>query len=348
MTKKDEQTSESTERVKTDSDHLRDTISARHREERNENMKGEGIDAVDTSNLSQEITGKAPEPDKNDGDPGDKESRPDQEDETTAKADDEGDVDKKGDVDDTMTIKVDGVETQVSKQDIEDAGGVRAYQTNAAADRRLEESKQVLVDAKAEAAKIKGGEGKPSTTKSTGSDEVSQEELAVVVNAMQYGTEEEGTKALSDLVNNIKGSQHTTQDANEIAGVVRSQIDFDKAMQTFKTDYPDIFSNKRLMQMAQQIDNEQIDSGDKRTYSERYADIGKELSGFVGTKNADDTKKQSEANDKRQSKKESVDTSPAPAGSGSRSSSVKDDTPKRTSPRDTIAAMAASRAGGSG
>jgi len=344
MTKKDEQTSESTdtsERVKTDSDNLRDTIAARHREERDENMAEDGIDKVDTSNLSEDITGKEPEPE-----PDKKESKPDQEkDEPAAKVDIDDNVDKNESEDDTITIKVDGVETQVSKQEVDDAGGVRAYQTNAAADRRLEEAKEILANAKKE---VTTPGDAPSTTKSTGSEEVSQEDLAVVVNAMQFGTEEEGTKALSDLVKAIKGNQSSSNDTADVAALVNSQLDYNKAMQKFETDHPDIFSNKRLMQMAQQIDNEQIDSGDTRPYSERYVDIGKELSGFVSAKDAETAEKNTESNQKRKSKKESVDTSPDPAGAGGRSSSVKDDTPKRASPRDTIAAMAATRAGGSG
>jgi len=338
MTKKDEQTSESTERVKTDSDNLRDTIAARHREERDENMAEEGIDKVDTSNLSEEVTGKAAEPEK--------EEDPVPEPEKEEKAEKAPEVDKDESEDDTITIKVDGEERAVSKQEVDDAGGVRAYQTNAAADRRLEEAKSILANAKKEVAIPSDT---PSNTKSAGSEEVSQEDLAAVVNAMQYGTEEEGTKALEGLVKAIKGNQPNSNDTADVAALVNSQIDYKDAMQTFSKDFPDIVSNKRLMQMAQQIDDEQIDSGDKRSYTERYADIGKELSGFIDTKNAERDQKNSSEKNKRQSKKESVDHTPAPAGAGGRESSVgNNDTPKRTSPRDTIAAMAASRAGGSG
>jgi hypothetical protein len=98
-----------------------------------------------------------------------------------------------------VAVKVDGQVFQVSKADVDAEGGVVAYQINRAAERRLQKAQEYM-RAQADAlAKTQQSLAPPKPSV----DELIREKIANV----QFGTPEEATEAIKEIVSSLRGPQ---------------------------------------------------------------------------------------------------------------------------------------------
>lgn len=95
-----------------------------------------------------------------------------------------------------------------------------------------------------------------------------------IVRAIQMGTEEEALTAIRQL---SARQARPSVTADDVSLAIDQRLVFNEAISQFRKDFSDIAGDPVLYQLAQQRDDALIESGDKRPYAERYAQIGKEL-----------------------------------------------------------------------
>jgi hypothetical protein len=99
-------------------------------------------------------------------------------------------------------------------------------------------------------------------------------ELAEVATAIQMGSTEEATNALRKL---LKRNEKPHLSADDVSLAVEQKLTFQKAVEEFKQEYPDIFEDQVLLDMVMQRDNACVQAKDTRNYMERYRSIGDEV-----------------------------------------------------------------------
>lgn len=161
-----------------------------------------------------------------------------------------------------VTVKVDGQERQVSKAMILEAG-IKTVQKESAADRRLEEATRLLREAQ-EASK-------PKTQPLPDMDEV---ELA---QRIRMGNDQEAAEAMRVLKGRSQDAATPEQIAAAVESRVMDQMTARAALQKVQSDYPEIFSNPTLTQVASMYDAQMLNAGDSRSYSERFTEIGERI-----------------------------------------------------------------------
>lgn len=240
-------------------------IAARAREERDEEIKKNGGEVVDTLNIEEEKQKEEPE-------------------EVEQKRVEEKIEEQKPEV---VKIKVDGEEREVPKEKVVDAG-IRALQKESAADKRLEEATRLLREV----------EQKYNKQETKRQENPSQEwDDQTIVYALQNGTAEQKAYAAQLL----EGRQLTTQEIEEKAAekayhAVLDKVDFDNASEMFKSEYKDIADDPYLLQIAISEENKARADGDKRSRKELYKEIGDNIrkwkGGFVNLQSLEEKKEQ--------------------------------------------------------
>lgn len=158
-------------------------------------------------------------------------------------------------------------------------------------------------------------------------------DLVALARALQMGTEEEAVAALRKL-----STRNPSQDG--IATQIDERLAFKEALNDFKEKYQDIVSDPRLLQMAEQRDIEQRQAGDKRSYKERYAEIGNELRAWINGKTAPKTAEAEQVN-----REERKAAAPQPPKATASKHQVQVEDEKDESAADVIAEMAKKRGG---
>lgn len=105
------------------------------------------------------------------------------------------------------------------------------------------------------------------------------EEDKALVRAIQMGSEEEATAALRKLREQASARPSISQD--DVYRTIDERLNFNTAIRQFEKDFADIAGDERLYNLARQKDEELLASGDKRSYSERYAEIGNEIRAWI-------------------------------------------------------------------
>lgn len=221
------------------------SIAERARQERDQEMKANGQEPVDTLNIDVKEE-KEPEPEQKI---------------------EEKQEDVKEPVIETVKIKVDGEEKEVPKDKIYDAG-IRALQKESAADKRLEEATRLLKEAK-EYAQPKAKEELPQ-----------QWDDQTIAYALEHG--DDAQKAYA--VNQMRGRDTTTPD-ELIAKTTQSvldNVDFKTASDWFLTEYNDIAKDPYLFQLAGIAEDKARANGDNRPRKELYKNIGDDLRKWKG------------------------------------------------------------------
>lgn len=97
------------------------------------------------------------------------------------------------------------------------------------------------------------------------------EERRELVRAIQMGSEEEAMAAIAKLQSRPSITQA------DLTRTVDERLTFKEAVSKFQDEYQDILKDPLLHKLALQKDQELLQAGDKRSYWERYDEIGSDL-----------------------------------------------------------------------
>lgn len=223
-------------------------IAERARQERDDEIKANGGEVIDTSSIPEEIL-KEPE----------------------TKADiEEIEAEEKEIVNpETVQIKVDGELRDVPREKILDAG-IRAMQKESTADKRLEDATRLLREIETKYAQPAPAKVDPSQ----------QWDDATVAYALEHGTEEQKAYAVKLL----RGRETATpEQITQIAETrILDKLDFRDSSQWFLTEYKEIANDPYLMKLAGIAEDEARANGDQRPYKELYKEIGEKLTKWKG------------------------------------------------------------------
>ena len=240
-------------------------ITARIRQERDDEIKASGGDVIDTTNPD---VSAAPAPESTDTiaatPPADAAPSADEVETTTPPA-------GAAPIEDLVTIKVDGVMQQVSRDKIYEAG-LRAVQKESSADRRLEEATRLLRQVEQQFVPQPPVQNTPPP----------QWDEEIIAYALAHGTEEQKAEA----VRQIRGGRQETATPDQIASIAEARIldkvDFQNSAEWFQTNYKDVTSDPYLLQLASLQEDHMRANGDKRSRKELYAEIGDGLRKLKG------------------------------------------------------------------
>ena len=155
--------------------------------------------------------------------------------------------------------------------------------------------------------------------------DVPTEDDLALVRALQMGTEEEAVKAVRKL-------RAPAIQPDVVIAQALDRLNFQNAFSDFRSTYKDISDDPNLMQLAIAKDAQLVQSGDRRTYAERYKSIGDEIRKWRGTP--------SESFKEKEERKSATVTNIRTAGA--RATPAQDDE-QEESPSETIARMARAR-----
>ena len=242
-------------------------ITARVRQERDDEIKASGGDVIDTTSATVADPSAAPAPDQPDTiaatPPAD----------AAPSADDVPTTPPAGaaPIEDLVTIKVDGVMQQVPREKIYEAG-LRAVQKESSADRRLEEATRLLREVEQRIA--------PQPVQNTPPPQAWDEEI--IAYALAHGTEEQKAEAVRQIRGGRQEMATPDQIANNVEARILDKVDFQSSAEWFQTNYKDIVSDPYLLQLASLQEDHMRANGDKRPRKELYAEIGDGLRKLKG------------------------------------------------------------------
>lgn len=234
-------------------------ITARVRQERDDEIKASGGDVIDTTSATVADPSAAPAPDQP-GPAADDATPP-----APPAADATPSTPPAGaaPIEDLVTIKVDGVMQQVSRDKIYEAG-LRAVQKESSADRRLEEATRLLREVEQRIA--------PPPVQNTPPPQAWDEEI--IAYALAHGTEEQKAEAVRQIRGGRQELATPDQIANNVEARILDKVDFQSSAEWFQTNYKDIVSDPYLLQLASLQEDHMRANGDTRSRKELYAEIG--------------------------------------------------------------------------
>ena len=242
-------------------------ITARVRQERDDEIKASGGDVIDTTSATVADPSAAPAPDQP-GPAADDATPP-----APPAADATPSTPPAGaaPIEDLVTIKVDGVMQQVPREKIYEAG-LRAVQKESSADRRLEEATRLLREVEQRIA--------PQPVQNTPPPQAWDEEI--IAYALAHGTEEQKAEAVRQIRGGRQELATPDQIANNVEARILDKVDFQSSAEWFQTNYKDIVSDPYLLQLASLQEDHMRANGDKRPRKELYAEIGDGLRKLKG------------------------------------------------------------------
>ena len=242
-------------------------ITARVRQERDDEIKASGGDVIDTTSATVADPSAAPAPDQPGPAADDATPPAPPADEATPSTPPAG----AAPIEDLVTIKVDGVMQQVSRDKIYEAG-LRAVQKESSADRRLEEATRLLREVEQRIA--------PPPVQNTPPPQAWDEEI--IAYALAHGTEEQKAEAVRQIRGGRQEMATPDQIANNVEARILDKVDFQSSAAWFQDTYKDIVSDPYLLQLASLQEDHMRANGDKRPRKELYAEIGDGLRKLKG------------------------------------------------------------------
>jgi len=222
-------------------------------------------------------------------------------------------------------IKVNGKELELTTQEL-----VERAQKVESADEYLKEASR-----KAREAEV----AKPILPSPEDAAAKAMEDRRALVRAIQMGTEEEAMEAIEKL----QGKTIPSVSADDVARTVDERLTFNDAVTRFQTEYKDLAEDPVLLNIVLQRDKELIAQGDKRSYWDRYADIGNSVRTWKeGLTKAATTETEKPVTEK-QTRKASAPA--VPQGAGTKAPAAVDDEDREETPAEIISKMAKSRGG---
>ncbi len=154
-------------------------------------------------------------------------------------------------------IKVNGEELELTTEEL-----VERAQKIESADEYLKEAARKLREAEVKEVP------KPILPSPEDAAAKAMEDRRALVRAIQMGTEDEAM---------LQGKNIPSVSADDVARTVDERLTFNDAVSRFQTEFKDLAEDPVLLNIVLQRDKELIAQGDKRTYWERYEDIGKNV-----------------------------------------------------------------------
>lgn len=225
-------------------------------------------------------------------------------------------------------IKVNGKELELTTDEL-----VQRAQKVESADEYLKEASRKMREA--ESAK----EIKPTLPSTEDVAAKAMEDRRALVRAIQMGTEDEAMEAIEKL----QGRNVPSVSADDVARTVDERLTFNDAVSRFNKDYKDLAEDPVLLNIVLQRDKELIAQGDKRSYWERYEDIGNSVRTWKeGLTKAATPEPEKPVSDK-QTRKASAPA--VPQGAGTKAPAVVQDEDREETSAEIISKMAKSRGG---
>lgn len=165
------------------------------------------------------------------------------------------------------------------------------------------------------------------------------EEDRALARALQVGTEEEAVAAIRKV---RAASAGPSVSPDDVARTVDQRLAFNTAIDQFSKDFPDIWKDPVLKDLAFRRDKALLAAGDSRPYLDRYTDIGKGLMEWVGNV-APKVTPADDGLDAKHALKAAAPQVPITASGKQKPAAAADD--KEESSSEVIANMAKSRGG---
>lgn len=137
------------------------------------------------------------------------------------------------------------------------------------------------------------------------------EDLALA-RALQVGTEEEALAAIRKLKS--QASARPSVDSDDVSRAIDQRLDYKEALTAFKAEYKEIASDPFLTRLAADRDDQLLKSGDDRSYTERYTEIGEEIRAWMQSKVPEQVKEPTpDPIELKKAKKAAAEQAPTPA-----------------------------------
>jgi len=155
-----------------------------------------------------------------------------------------------------VKVKVDGEEFDVPQEEIDEAGGIKAYQKERAAQNRLEKARQALEETRKSQAQIAEWLMRQQQQAQPKKPQVSIEhQIAEKMDIVRFGTKEEAAKAWLE----IQQLQQPKQlDPRTIVEQATNKIKHDQAVAEFDKEFQDVATNPLLLKLVVALRNERL------------------------------------------------------------------------------------------
>lgn len=188
----------------------------------------------------------------------------------------------------TVKVKVDGEEMEVPEAEVEEAGGVKSYQIQKAAEKRLKEANATLASAKETEAQVKAMQQLVANLVQQNKpvEQTDAQFIASKVDVIRFGTPEESAAALAEVM----GRNQPKIDPNMIVEQATERMKHDTAVAAFDREFQDISTNPMLVKLAASLRNEKINQARQRNeripdWGAFYRGIGNEIRGALPRQN---------------------------------------------------------------
>ena len=161
-----------------------------------------------------------------------------------------------------VKVKVDGEEFEVSQAEIDQAGGVKNYQIQRAAENRLRQAQEAL----AETRKLRDA---PRETPKEAPDDLLKKEIET----LRWGTPEESAAALKRILT----SQNKPLDPNMIVEMAADRIRHDDAVKKFDREFTDIGASPMHLKLIVALRNEALQKGHPGDWDNFYRSLGNQV-----------------------------------------------------------------------
>lgn len=176
----------------------------------------------------------------------------------------------------TVRVKVDGEEFDAPKAEVDEAGGIRAYQREKAAENRLRKANEALAETRRLQAQLQAAaQAQQPPAKTT--DQILQEKVDII----RYGTPEESARALQEVLDIQR------VDLGKIVGQAVSVMQQQMAESAFVNEFSDIVHTPLFLKLAINLKNERIAHSIQTNqpindWNHFYRSIGNEIRGAIG------------------------------------------------------------------
>jgi hypothetical protein len=177
----------------------------------------------------------------------------------------------------TVKVKVDGEELDAPQADVDDAGGVKSYQIQKAAENRLRKANDTLAEVRRVQAEIE--QARVAAQKPKEPEVTDDQFIASKIDAVRFGTPEESAAALREIMNR----SNKPLDQNAIVEQATNRFRHDQAVAQFDTEFQDIVTNPLLLKLVVSLRNERIPQQKGHVeWTQFYRAIGNEVRSVVG------------------------------------------------------------------
>jgi len=179
-------------------------------------------------------------------------------------------------------VKVDGEEYDAPTEEVEAYGGVRAYQTQKAAENRLKKQNEVLAEIRKMQSDL--AEQLKLTQKPKEPEFNLRQMIVDKVDQLRFGTQDEAAATLEEIIQKALQAAHKPVDQNQIIEQATGRFWHDQAVKQFDSEFQDIVTNPDLLQLVVFKRNNKLaqSRGAPQDWNQFYRAIGNEVRALVG------------------------------------------------------------------